>query len=199
MACVSKNITIPAYSETTVRVKANFTGEGSFKPKLGTRHDYLGAARGVFSTTDGHFVIRVTNTDPSPVTLYRGETIANVSCDFSILHKQGHSSFKPDTSRLATLKRTLNIDSRLPNDKQQDIRNLVEDFNDIFWLHSDSLGFNDTITHSLPTGDSPPVASRPRRYSPQECAEIDKEMQRLIDIGVVTPCNSPWYLVLHSW
>lgn len=88
LARVSKNITIPAYSEATVRVKANFTGEGSFEPKLGARHDYLGAARGVFSTTDGQFVIRVTNTDPSPVTLYRGETIGNVNSNFSILHSK---------------------------------------------------------------------------------------------------------------
>jgi hypothetical protein len=61
-----------------------------------------------------------------------------------------------------------------------------------FLLFGDLLGFSDVITHSIPTGDSPPVASRPRRYSPQDCAQIDKEVQRLIDIGVIIPCNLPW-------
>jgi hypothetical protein len=80
----------------------------------------------------------------------------------------------------------------LSSDKQHDIQNVVADFNEIFWLPGDPLGFSDVITHTIPTGDSPPVASRPRRYSPQDCDQIDKEVQRLIDIGVVAPCNSPW-------
>ena len=185
LAHVSKNTTIPAFSEATVRVKARFTGEGSFEPQLAARHDYLGAARGVFSTRDGYFVVRVTNTDPSPVTLYRDETVGRVSSTFSTLHKDGHSSVKPDNPRLSRLNKTLNIDSWLSSHKQQDIRSLVAEFNEIFWLPGDPLGFSDIVTHSIPTGDSPPVATRPRRYSPQECAEIDKEVKRLIDIGVV--------------
>jgi hypothetical protein len=32
LAHVSKNITIPAYSEATERVKSNFIGEGSSEP-----------------------------------------------------------------------------------------------------------------------------------------------------------------------
>lgn len=62
----------------------------------------------------------------------------------------------------------------------------------MFWLPGDLLGLSDFITHSIPTGDSPPTASHPRRYSPQDCTQIDKEVQRLLDIGVITPCNSPW-------
>ncbi len=95
-------------------------------------------------------------------------------------------------SRLSKLNKTLNIDPRLSSDKQHDIQNVVADFNEIFWLPGNTLGFSDVITHTIPTGDSPPVASRPRRYSPQDCDQIDKEVRRLIDIGVVAPCNSPW-------
>lgn len=63
-------------------------------------------------------------------------------------------------------------DSRLPSDKKHDMPNLVEEFEVILWLPTvifcDSLGFNDVVTHCIPTGDTPHVAWPPRRKSVQK-------------------------------
>ena len=47
-ACKGNHQKQPAFSEATITAKASFMGEGSFEPQLAARHDYLGAARGIF-------------------------------------------------------------------------------------------------------------------------------------------------------
>ncbi len=56
-----------------------------------------------------------------------------------------------------------------------------------------SLGQTNVITHTIDTGDSPPVRSmRPPLWSPQIQKEVYAELDKMIAEDIIEPSNSPW-------
>ena len=57
----------------------------------------------------------------------------------------------------------LHLDSDLVAEEAQPIRDLVLEFADVFALGAAELGSTDLVTHTIDTGDSPPVKQQARR------------------------------------
>ena len=65
------------------------------------------------------------------------------------------------------------------------------------WKHAFSLNPRAPKPYKGPefeidTGDAVPVKQNPRRYAPWQHVEIDRQVQEMVDGGVVSPCISPW-------
>lgn len=63
-----------------------------------------------------------------------------------------------------------------------------------FKTSSDDLPLTRTniLEHEIDTGDSEPIRQRYHSVSPYVQAEMDKELERMIRLGVIQPSESPW-------
>ena len=76
-------------------------------------------------------------------------------------------------------------------DKDQLVE-LVDDYSDIFALDQSKLGRTDIVTHTIDTGDHPPVYQPARRTPFALRAKVEEMVEDMVDQGVVQPSTSPW-------
>lgn len=72
------------------------------------------------------------------------------------------------------------------------LRQTVEDFDDVFALHEFELGTTNTCQHSIDTGDSQPIRQLPRRVPFALRGQVDKMVEEMLERGVIEPSKSPW-------
>lgn len=78
------------------------------------------------------------------------------------------------------------------NDSQRAIADsIVEQFKDISYEHK-VLGRTHLISHCIDTGDSPPVRQRYYRLSPEKQKILIEQVDEMLDLDVVEPCESSW-------
>src|SRR6266568_2632718 len=69
---------------------------------------------------------------------------------------------------------------------------LIHQYKDVFSKHEYDLGRTDLLEHKIDTGDARPYRQALRR-SPQVHQEvIDREVNKMLDSGVIEPACSPW-------
>uniref|UniRef100_A0A3B1JKD5 Gypsy retrotransposon integrase-like protein 1 n=1 Tax=Astyanax mexicanus TaxID=7994 RepID=A0A3B1JKD5_ASTMX len=80
----------------------------------------------------------------------------------------------------------------LTSSQYQELMDLLEKHKDIFSKSDSDFGYTTAVTHSIPTGDAPPVKQRHRRVPPQVFQEFKKHVQSLVDRGILEESCSPW-------
>jgi hypothetical protein len=75
---------------------------------------------------------------------------------------------------------------------KQQFLNLINKYQDVFDWNNDTLGCTPIIKHRIITEDVPPIRSRPYRMCPAEIDSLKNELNKLSDLGVIRPSNSPW-------
>ena len=75
-------------------------------------------------------------------------------------------------------------DERLDSRKQEEVDKLLTEFSDVFWKPGKHC------TKLKP--DARPLGMRPRRLSPKEREEVNKEITHLLGQGLITQSTSPW-------
>ena len=53
------------------------------------------------------------------------------------------------------------------------------------------------MEHHIDTRCSRPVFARPRRLSPDKLSVAKEEFQKLLEMNIIRPSNSPWSSTLH--
>lgn len=75
---------------------------------------------------------------------------------------------------------------------QQELANaVVGKFKDISFEEK-GLGRTSLIEHVIETGDAPPIKTKQYPLSPEKRAILSTELDRMLELGVVAPCESPW-------
>ena len=67
---------------------------------------------------------------------------------------------------------------------------LLRDHQDIFAKDRYDLGRTDLEYHHIDTGNEPPVRQKPRRLPQVQHEEIENQVRKLADAGIITPSNS---------
>ena len=75
---------------------------------------------------------------------------------------------------------------------QQSFRELLVKHANLFATSDADLGRTSLVTHDIDTGDAALVRQPPRRVPFMMQPELDKEMNRMLEQGVVEPGQSPW-------
>ena len=90
----------------------------------------------------------------------------------------------------------------LDADQRKQLKLLLLSYSHVF---TDEPGKTDLVTHSVDTGDSAPVYSKPYRLLESMKAAVTKETQKLLELGWIQPSISPYttvtivmYLVIKS-
>ena len=82
--------------------------------------------------------------------------------------------------------------SNLSSEQVTLLMNLVEEYSDIFALDATELGSTNLVTHSIDTGDSPPICQSVRRVPFALHMKMEQLVQEMMDQGVIQHSSSPW-------
>src|ERR1043165_6966469 len=79
----------------------------------------------------------------------------------------------------------------LSREKEMQLTQLLEEYSDIF-VKEGELGRTEIMQHRIYTENVPPIFQRPYEMSPKENEIIRKELDKMIEQGVIKPSQSPW-------
>ena len=79
----------------------------------------------------------------------------------------------------------------LPTERSA-LERLLSEYSDIFSRHSADLGRTDILQHSIHTENERPLHQRPYRQPFHLRAEAQRQVEEMLDAGVIAPSNSPW-------
>ena len=69
------------------------------------------------------------------------------------------------------------------------MRELLHDYSDLL---SRKPNLTSVATHKLDTGDSLPIRLSPYRIPQKLEEEVNKEIEKLLEMGIIRPSTSPW-------
>lgn len=73
------------------------------------------------------------------------------------------------------------------------IKNICEEFADIFYLEGDILSHTDLVEHRIPIKEgSAPVFTRQYRFPQSQQTELNRQVEKLEEQGIIEPSFSPW-------
>jgi len=81
---------------------------------------------------------------------------------------------------------------QLTEDESMAVADLLRRYKDVFSLSEQDLGRTNMTRHHINTGNARPIKQQPRRTSPSKHAEIERQVEDLLQRGLVKESNSPW-------
>ena len=84
------------------------------------------------------------------------------------------------------------LETRLSEDQMKEAKTFLLKYQHCFPKSKTDLGYTDIITHSINTGDHPPIKQAPRRIPLSKKDAAYAEIHRMADADVIEPSNSPW-------
>ena len=168
------------------------------------RYSVFGDSELVSVADDGTVPVRKVNSSSQPVTIYRRtrsanfEEVAQNIATFEItasdpkrnpsLPDSCSDQFEQcDYSELPDLS-----DSVLSDGDRIKFRNLFKKYRDVFAFPGDQLGRTSLVQHVIDTGDAMPIKQRPHRASPDVKKEIDRQVDEMLENGIIKESVSPW-------
>ncbi|XP_057658512.1 uncharacterized protein LOC130895308 [Diorhabda carinulata] len=80
----------------------------------------------------------------------------------------------------------------LNEEEKEAILKLYNDFKDIFHKDKDNLTFTNEIKHEIKTLDEVPVHTKSYRYPYIHKEEVQRQIKKMLDDGIIRPSSSPW-------
>ena len=72
------------------------------------------------------------------------------------------------------------------------VRQVLRRNADIFAQSSTDLGSTNVTTHTINTGDRPPIKQAPRRVALHRQEIVRQEVETMLEKGIIEPCDGPW-------
>lgn len=152
-------------------------------------------------TVDSEVAVRYMNLKDESVKLYKNTQIATVNCVDKVLERE----VSDDSHTLNTLNPEFKpqfpdhlqcIVEKLPNEvtleQKQKLQNLIIEYQNSFSTTSTDMGLTNLVEHKINTGNAPPIKQHPRRLPLAKMGEVEKEIEDMLDKGVIETSNSPW-------
>ncbi|HSN23183.1 MAG TPA: reverse transcriptase family protein, partial [Methylomicrobium sp.] len=84
------------------------------------------------------------------------------------------------------------LPSSLTDDEKRKAANFIRRYAHAFSKSATDLGRNSMHPHRIDTGDHAPIKQQLRRQPYAHLPEIERNVQELLDAGVIEPASSPW-------
>ena len=135
--------------------------------------------------------VRVANVSSEVVELNKGARLGLAYKEFSICPVSPAGNRGNDKSIHAELKKMCS--GKLSKQQGAQMMDLLSEFQDVFYQGGELRAVNVGVEHRVRVKtDAPPMAQRPRRLSPEEEAEVRKEIEELREMGVIRESHSAW-------
>ena len=184
----SLGITLPAYSETVVRIPT--TEKGSRLVEAQELQENVFCASSVVECVDSSFLCLIINCNPADEvlkTLPQTQELPKLSGEF----------LEAKQENLHARNQILQAQLRLAHVKQgeQEIRQICAEYVDVFKLPGDKLTATSAIKHYIPTPTVPTnrsITLRNYRIPEQHQKEVDAQIQQMLEDRIIQPSQSPW-------
>ena len=80
----------------------------------------------------------------------------------------------------------------LDDNQQKELKLLLSSYKDLFAKDKTDRGKTHLVQHSIDTGGHKPIKQRPRRLPISKREEEHKEVQKMLEAGVIESSSSPW-------
>ena len=203
----SRTFVVPPQSETLVSGELNSLPSvvginGVIIPKSDLHHRYsvFGASELVSVADDGMIPIRLVNPSFQPVKIYRRTRLPDFEgVDQNVAAFELNATEKiEETSNYEQLEK--HAYSQLPDlsnsilstDEKVKFRDLFVKYRDVFALSDSELGRTSLVQHVIDTGDATPIKQRPYHTSPEGKQEIDRQVNNMLEHGIIQESVSAW-------
>jgi Reverse transcriptase (RNA-dependent DNA polymerase) len=88
------------------------------------------------------------------------------------------------------LEMTQRLSNELNAEQQGTVENLLWNYQDILSVDDFDLGYTDLVSHTIDTGDSPPLRETLRRHPPAYLDAIDKQVGQMLQQNDIEPASS---------
>ena len=173
------------------------------KSDLPHRYSVFGASELVKVSNDATIPVRMVNPSAQPVKIFRRtkladfERVDNDLATFEIgknspssdaQHNSSDDLQQPkDYSEFPDLSNSI-----LNDDEKVKFKNLFNKYRNVFAFPGDQLGRTSLVQHVIDTGDAMPIKQRPYRVSPDVKKEIDRQVDEMLERGIIQESVSPW-------
>ena len=156
----------------------------------------LHSAYSVCNSNNRSLLIRLLNTGQERIELQKGAKIAEFcpvvyqpsNSDQNNDHTQVVGGvFKENQETIHELKSA--ISPILSEHDQKALLSTLSKYLDVF---DNKLGHTSVVTHSIDTGDSPPICQRPRRMPYAYRQDAQSQIEEMLEQKVIKPSASPW-------
>lgn len=136
----------------------------------------------------------ILNPTEEDVILYEGSTVGTASrVEEAQIVNTVSSAHKVRQGLPKDLMQLLeNISSELNQDQHHAVAQLLEEFSGLFATKEEPFGHTTLVQHEIDTGDHKPIKQSPRRLPMHMRDEVDAEVQRMAEAGVIEESSSPW-------
>lgn len=99
-----------------------------------------------------------------------------------------NSEILPNTDSVCVINRICSR-SELSEEQSQQLNSVIEKFCSLSPL---KLGRTNKMVHKIDTGNAEPIKQRPHLMSPYKLEILNRELDRMLELGVIRPSISPW-------
>ena len=199
--CVTESLEIPARSEALLQGHVyGMQGTVLVEPKyeITSGDSLLYPARSIAYIDNNTIPIKIFNANNFPVKIFAGtcvgmaETVEETQLRCESKEKdEGESELKH-----ISLDNWIN-DIDLSNctisaDEKQTLLHLLLAYQDVFVKSRNEFGQAHRFTHSIDTGEHPPVYIRPYRIPHSQLHMVDEHIEDMLAKGIIKESNSPW-------
>lgn len=116
----------------------------------------------------------------------------NIAPDvLSLLQNREHLHMSNQVNSITTANRVIHDFDTLTYDEREKAKDVIRQFEEIS-AERVGLGRTHLVSHTIDTGDHPPIKQRYYVVSPAKLAELNKHLDQMLKDDVVEPSNSPW-------
>jgi predicted aspartyl protease len=200
---VQESVTVPPGHEAIVtatitgRHDDNMTGTALIDPVLDADKEIM-IARSIVNikTAEDILPVRVFNAGVDSCVMKKGTMIGRLTpLDDSDIVKTNMHMCK-NSSPVEVPGHLIDLLSRstehLNEEHHRMVALLLEEYQDIFSTGDLDIGRTDLVEHGINTGHGTPIKQRSRRVAPSQQKEIDKQVEKMLEQGVIEPTDSPW-------
>ena len=155
-------------------------------------------AKSVTQSEGRRFKVRVCNPLNEPVTVYRGTNLGMMSpvATLRAMPTQTQRVNRVTVANPTVPEHLVDLYNRSVSEIDQEYHDSVAQLlcknADVFSKNDKDLGRTSVTQHDINTGDEKPIKLPPRRFPPGQEKEIEKQINDLLDSGLIKPGNGPW-------
>lgn len=184
---IQKSITIPARSESIHFINTLETEESVICTSELKEGIFIASA--LVTPVNGTIPIRILNTTDKDLILDKINPIIQKANDYNICLFEKTNK---NANRVKKLFSALNL-NHLNKDEQASIEKICAKYSDIFYLEGDKLTTTEIYSHKIYLKDNvAPVYTKPYRLPVSQKMEINKQIDNLLEQGIIEHCNSEW-------
>ncbi|CAC5418452.1 unnamed protein product [Mytilus coruscus] len=196
----SETVSIPPSSEVVVNGKVCFPGgyhlnsfEGIIEPsEKNAKNDGPLIARTLVKVNEC-VPVRLLNMKQDSHVVYQGSTIGQVHKIESVYDTHTDLKSKQSIELRSDMKALYEKACEKVDEQQSDqLKVLISKYEGLFAESDKELGHTNLVKHRINTGNAQPVKEPPRRAPVHLRQEVDKNIDDMLEKGVIEPSNSPW-------